>query len=172
MNAFASATMLVLFACMVTSCAQPTQMPDATGDMIEPGDRVGDLLVAMGEASDSVFLWDMECEYEQGNPVSCEGVAGTNVNIAYGAYDDTEEGLDAKWSGASFELFLEDRPVNLAAFGTIDFDHPEAGYKMRVWNVVVVDASAGEFTVRNVGAVDDEAFDDTTTISILPAGAP
>ena len=70
--------------------------------------------------------------------------------------------LDTLWSEHTYKMFINDRPVNLEAFGSIDFLHPRAG-PMRSWNVVIVATKQGEITLHDMGVVDGEPSESTVT---------
>lgn len=155
-------TLLMVFAITLTSCAKANAEP-ADG-MINPGDKIGDFLITTGEEGDVTYTWDLGCN-QQGNEevYSCKATVNTKVNVSVGIYDDQYSGkLDELWAGHTYELFIEDRPVNLVAFGFIDTIHPAVG-KMRHWNVVVVATNPGEITLRDSGVADGDSFEATTT---------
>jgi hypothetical protein len=70
--------------------------------------------------------------------------------------------LDTLWSEHTYQLLINDRPVNLDAFGSVDVLQPQVG-KMRHWNLVIVADKPGEITTRDSGVVDDNPFEQTTT---------
>jgi hypothetical protein len=95
---------------------------------------------------------------------SIELPVGTKMNVSAGVYSMDGTPLDEKWKGHTYKMFINDRPVNLEAFGPIDTMHPRAGV-MRAWNVVITATEPGEITVRSEGTVDGHPFGDTTTYS-------
>lgn len=89
---------------------------------------------------------------------------GSKVNISAGIYDSQRSGvLDELWESQKYDLFVEDRPVNLQAFGGIDLDHPLVG-PMRVWNVVIEATKPGEITLEDEGEVKENPFGGKTRI--------
>jgi hypothetical protein len=154
-------SLVVMFGVVLSACASATTQ---TGNkMIKPGDRIGDFLITTGKEGDVTYTWELGCT-EQGKDIySCQATAGTKINISVGIYDDTFRGkLEEVWSGHTYELFIENRPVNLQAFGTIDINHPKVG-KMRHWNVVVLTDKPGEITLHDSGVVHGEPFESTMT---------
>ena len=131
-----------LFASVLSSCAQPTPAP--TNKMIEPGDQIGDFLITTGKPGEVTYQWELDStKGASANETLIDVDWGTNVNVSMGVYDETRSGkLDSTWAGFTYEMFIEDHPVNLPAFGTIDTDHPVVG-KMRAWNVVIVATKRG-----------------------------
>jgi hypothetical protein len=86
------------------------------------------------------------------------------LNVSWGVYDDSYSGkLDELWSGHTYKMFINDRLVNLDAFGSIDVVHPVVS-KMRHWNVVIIANQPGEITVRSEGTAGGEPFGDTKII--------
>lgn len=170
MKGFAYFTFIVLFASVLSSCAQPTPAP--TNKMIEPGDQIGDFLITTGKPGEVTYQWELDStKGASANETLVDVDWGTNVNVSMGVYDETRSGkLDSTWAGFTYEMFIEDRPVNLPAFGTIDTDHPVVG-KMRAWNVVIVATKPGKITVHDIGNLDGDAYESWTTFTILPPAA-
>ena len=162
MRRLAYLTIIVLFATTLGACAQATPQP---GDkMIIPGDKIGDFLITTGKEGDVTYSWDLDC-VKQGKEEnwSCKSTVGTKVNVSMGVYAAfTGKDLDTLWSEHTYKMFLEDRPVNLEAFGSIDHLDPRAG-TMRVWNVVIVAAKPGKITLHDSGVVNGDPSESTMT---------
>ena len=151
-----------LLAALLASCANLSG--EVSAEMINPGDKIGDFLITTGEEGDVTYSWDLECE-QQGNEgiYSCKTTVGTKVNISMGVYAAfSGKDLVTLWSEHTYQMFINDRPVNLEAFGSIDVLQPQVG-KMRHWNVVIVATKPGEITLRESGVVGGDPFEDTTT---------
>jgi len=158
-------TFFMLFVIIMGACAKATPQP--VDEMINPGDKIGDFLITTGEEGDVTYGWEQdECVHQNDKKINwCPTIVGTKVNVSLGVYDDTFKGkLDSLWSEQTYEMFIEDRPVNLQEFGYIDVSHPIVG-KMRYWNVVVITTKPGEITVSAKGVVDGDPIEDTTTFS-------
>jgi hypothetical protein len=84
--------------------------------------------------------------------------------VSTGLADTTGSGnLDEIWTHSNYQMFINDRPVDLQAFGTIDYNHPQVGV-IRFANVVISSNKAGEITVRDSGVFDnDDPFTSTST---------
>jgi hypothetical protein len=160
MRRLAYLTIIVLFATTLGACAQAT--PQASDKMINPGDKIGDFLITTGKEGDVTYTWDLDCVKKgEGENYSCKSTVGTKVNVSMGVYATfSGKDLDAVWSEHTYKMFINDRPVNLEAFGSIDVLHPRAG-KMRHWNVVIVAAKPGEITLRDSGVVNGDPFEST-----------
>ncbi len=88
---------------------------------------------------------------------------GQRVNVSAGViYPGGAKSLDSLWAQHTSTFTLDDRAVDLAAFGTSDL----AGTSLtpiRVWNVVLVASHPGQVTVHEAGRVDGHPFDSTMT---------
>jgi hypothetical protein len=151
---------IALFAGTLSACVKATsQLVD---EMINPGDKIGDFLITTGDSEDVIFVTKLHCPFDDSTSTeSCEQPVGTKVNVGLGVYDDnlfSGVNLDELWSEQAHEMFIEGRPVNLQAFGIIDFNHPIVG-TVRVWNVVIITDKPGKITARSTGIVGGDPFD-------------
>jgi hypothetical protein len=154
--------LIMLFVIILGACAKA--IPQSANDMIKPGEKIGDFLITAGKEGDVTYTWDLDCVKQgEGENYVCNATVGTKVNISVGIYDDTYSGkLDDVWSGHTYKLFIENRPVNLKAFGFIDVNQPQVG-KMRHWNVVVFTDKPSEITLQDSGVVHGDPFESTMT---------
>ena len=153
-------TLLVIFAFSLSACAKATSQP--TDETIKPGDKIGDFLITTGDEGEVTYTWDLGCVKKgEGETYFCEVAIGTKVNVSFGIYDDTLSGkLEDLWASHTYELFIENRHVNLQAFGFIDVIHPRVG-KMRHWNVIIFTDKPGEITCYHSGVADGDPFEST-----------
>jgi len=154
---------ILLMAGVLVACAQPKSTE--ISDLIRPGDRVGDFLITTGEEGNFTYGFDVDCS-EEGSKLkanlSCKSTVGDIVNISTGIYDDTNSGkLEEYWSNSNYQLFIEGRPVDLQAFGTVEYKHPIVGV-IRFWNVVINTSKPGTITVNDSGVAGGDAFEYTT----------
>lgn len=164
------ALLIVIFAVITGSCAkatpqttEPTSLP--IGEMINPGDKIGDFLITTGEGDAITYVWNLhsECVIQGGvENYSCMVNTDTKMNVSWGVYASMNTDLDTMWSEHTYKMFINNRPVNLEAFGSIDVRHPTVG-PMRHWNVVIVANKPDEITVRSEAVVDGESSEDTKT---------
>jgi hypothetical protein len=155
MNKLAYLTMIALCIMISSACAQTTPQPiadakpESENEEINPGDKIGDFLITTGEPDDVTFQWELDSKVGEGsNTYLLEVPLGTKVIPTVGIYDDTYKGkLDEKWDSLTYEISLDDHPVNLSAFGTIEVRHPTAG-QMRHYNVVIVAEKPGSITIH------------------------
>jgi hypothetical protein len=151
---------------LLVACAQPK--PTQSSELIRPGDMVGDFLVATGEEGNFIYGFEGDCSKqasEQNENYSCKLTVGEIINVTTGIYDDTKtDKLDEYWSNSNYQLFIEGRPVDLQAFGTVEYTHPIVGV-IRFWNVVVSTSKPGEIITSDSGVAHDDPFEATTTFT-------
>ena len=156
---------IMLLVSILGSCAKaPPQFSDET---INPGDKIGDFFITTGDGDEVIFVTKLHCPFDNSTQTeSCEQPVGTKVNVSQGVFVDPSLGktLDELWSEQSHEMFIEDRPVNLKAFGPVDFNNPIVG-TVRVWNVAIVTDKPGKITARSKGVVGGESWNYTAIIS-------
>ena len=142
-------------ACVVTAivagCSGP---PSGVG----PGDKVGTMTLESGTASDADLNFFDFCNpviLKPGNYLrSCAIPRAQRLLIGYGDFEPTRKALESDWKKRKWDLWVDGRRVNLAAFGT--YDHtlvafPAAGGKdviLRRWKVILVGVTPGKHTVR------------------------
>ena len=166
MNKLVFLTLIVVFAVIVGACASATQEP--ADETINPGDKIGDFLITTGDETNLANSSDLNCNKQGDEEIyMCEVKVGKDPNVSNGIYDDQYSGkLDELWSNHTYEMTINDRPVNLQAFGSIDSQHPTVG-PMRHWNVVIVADKPGEITVHSKAMVGGDPFEDTTTYAFI-----
>lgn len=156
---------LIVMCVVILSACSPTPQP--TAKPITPGDKIANFLITTDNNADVIYQWKMSCAKQSAEKESCAATVGTGVNVSFGIYDDTRSGkLDSVWADHTYAMVIEDRPVNLQAFGSIDVTHPVVG-KMRHWNVVVVTDKPGEITIQHSGQVHGEPFYQPLTYTLV-----
>ena len=154
--------LIALFSLMAAACARAA--PQNVPGMINPGDRVGDFLITADSGEDVVLMTNIHCPYEE-TTETCERPVGTKVNVANGIYGDLSDDkvLEKIWKKQTYEMTIEGRPVNLPAFGFVEFEHPVVG-TVRVWNVVVTSDRPGVISAHSSGEVDGEPLEYTAVV--------
>jgi hypothetical protein len=153
---------LVLF---LTSCAPavitPVSPVPTTIEMIEPGDRIDEMsfriaknrrdwgITFLSFCNEIVTDFHPEVLKEE-----CELPRLGRVFIGYGISGDSVSDLDVLWPTLTWEMYFDEQPVNLSAFGTIDDSY--AGNKYRSWNVVLEKPAPGDHVLRFVVHKVDE----------------
>jgi hypothetical protein len=157
MKGFVYLTFLALVGGLIAGCG-PNQ--------IDPGEKVGGFLVTQAKDQEVTYQWDLDCKQKaDANSYTCQTAVGTNVNISMGVYASfSGKHLDTLWKEHSYELYINDLPVNLKSFGYVEIMHPRVG-PMRVWNVVIVGDKPGEITFRDKGVVDGDPIESTSTLA-------
>ncbi len=136
---------------------------------IEPGDKIGDFTISKGIQGSFTYGFAVECsEPAQGNAYNCNAKVGELINVSTGLRGTSgSSDLDTVWKNSGYQMFIADRPVDLAAFGTIDYNHPTAGM-IRFANVVVSADKPGSITVRDSGAfANGDKFSSTSTYNFV-----
>src|SRR4051812_26753501 len=169
--------------------------PVAAVPALEPGDKVGEMVVSQGPASfdmSQIPPYPAFCNplpaLKPGDSVARPGKYLINctvpplakLHIGGGWAANNEDLRDEEWSAIHKELFINGQPVDQAAFGSIDADVPIAGMglpgldgskvmtaKLRVWNVVLENLQPGVLTLRMIQTNDKELLQGTATV---PAG--
>jgi hypothetical protein len=150
---------------IVTACAAVGGSSGNTNKKIEPGDKIGDFVITTGEQGKFTYGFAVECsEPGTDNTYSCKATIGDVINVSTGLYDTTGNGnLDEIWAHSNYQMFINNRPMDLQAFGTIDYNHPQVGV-IRFANVVITTSKAGEITVKDSGVFDNgDPFQSTST---------
>jgi hypothetical protein len=156
---------VALFLLISVACTKTASTPGGNNSMIEPGDKIGDFLITTGVTGKFTYGFDIACsDLSVKNTYSCKAAVGQAINVSTGLNDSTGGGkLDEVWARSNYQLFINDHPVDLKAFGTIDYIHPVMG-TIRFANVVIIASKPGEITVRDTGVFDNgDPFTSTST---------
>jgi hypothetical protein len=157
--------LITLFVIFLDACTKAA--PQSVDEMINPGDRIGDFLITTRDGEDVIFVTKLHCPFDNSTQTeSCEQPVGTKVNVSQGVFADSSSGktVDELWSEQTHEMLIEGRPVNLQAFGSVDFNNPMVG-TVRVWNVVVVTDKPGKITASSKGVVGGDPWNYTAIIT-------
>jgi hypothetical protein len=165
--------LIVLFVFILGACATATPQPvietqsQPIEGMINPGDKISDFLITTGDGDDVIFVTKLHCPFDDSTQTeSCEQPVGKKVNVSQGIFVDPSIGktLDELWSEQTHEMFIEGHPVNLQAFGFVDFYNSMVG-TVRVWNVVIVTDKPGKITAYSKGVVGGDPWNYTAIIT-------
>jgi hypothetical protein len=157
--------MMLIFLIFVISFTSACAGAGDVNKPIEPGDKIGNFVITTGEEGNFTYGFFVECQdMGAANTYSCNVTTGEVINVSTGLYDTTGTGnLDEIWTHSNYAMFINDRPVDLQAFGTIDFTHPQLGV-IRFANVVISSDKEGEITVVDSGLYDNgDPFTSTST---------
>ena len=131
---------------------------------IQPGDRVGKVLVDQAKDEEFKNLWDIDCQ-QQGDTDAwdCTAEVGTKVIITPGIYNpDPSRSLDEIWADFTYELSFGDRQVDLPAFDTIEIVNPHVG-AMRMYNVAISSDEPTSITWKEKSQLTGEDPEESTT---------
>ncbi len=164
--------MLLLFACSPS----PVTIPDATvtksqntpapTDMIQPGDIINGVLITTG-TDDSTFVFDLPWTMNNGIDM-CTTRVGIPTNPSTSVYGSTPEELNSNWETFTYTLSIEGRPVDLTAFGTIDFVHERTGLYMRAYNIALTGTDPITLSLHDIGSLSGEVTDMNFLIAFKP----
>ena len=158
-------TLIVLSNLFLTSCSTPAAAPTSL-DLIQPGDTINGVLVTTG-TNDSAFVFDLPWTKNDGIDV-CTTTLGTPTNPATSVYGSTPEELESKWKTFTYSISIDGQPVDLSAFGTIDFVHERTGLYMRAYNIALTSTAPITLTIHDIGSLPGEKIETNTLIAFKP----
>jgi hypothetical protein len=144
----------------------------AQGTALQPGDSIGEMSLRSGGVEGPPF-WAF-CSPAFLNPgvtsTECTVPPLPELAVGHGWFSADEALRDSNWQAMTWELYLDGQQVDLDAFGTYDADLPQTGLpghdadeevitKLRSWDVVLVNPTAGAHTLRSVLHVSQEMDD-------------
>ena len=132
---------------------------------IDPGQRVGGMLVVQGLERDAdLSIWTY-C-----NPVvtapgpdarTCSVPRSRRIFAGYGIWGDTRKIVDGAWHKQAWRLWIDGQVVNLARFGTTELWIPDPTRPtarrlglLRLWAIVLVGAK-GTHSIRYRSRLED-----------------
>lgn len=154
-----------VLAIVLAACGSAEAEP--VEELIKPGDRIGSFLITTGKGEEVTYSWEegVCVKQESAEIYSCSFATGEKVNASAGIFEDTSgKDVDTLWSRHLYRMHINDQPVNLPAFGSIDTFHPLVG-TMRHWDVVIAASTPGEIVIRSEFVVDGKPFEDTTILT-------
>lgn len=141
-------------------------------EAVRPGDTIGSMSLRSG-GSEGPPIWAF-CSPAFLNPgvttTECTVPPLPELAIGHGWFSADEALRDSNWQAMNWELYLDGQQVDLDAFGTYDGDLPQTGLpghdpdeevitKLRSWDVVLVNPTAGGHTLRSVVHVSQTVDD-------------
>jgi Phospholipase/Carboxylesterase len=168
MKKMACLTLIVVLVASLAGCAKATATPNPI-DMIEPGDTVNGVLVTTGDKN-SIFGFDLPCT-EKDHIFTCTTSFGNPTNVTGAVYGFTQEELQSKWETFTYTITIEGQPVDLPAFGTIDFVHQQSGLYMRAYNVALISTDPITLTTHDVATVSGDTEESVLLIAFKSPAA-
>jgi hypothetical protein len=137
------------------------------GGGLEPGDRLGDLLVVRGAAED-VTLWEFcDPELAPGRiERACRVPPVDRLRVGPGWRAGSSSTLANEWEKLQWSVSLDGRPLELAEFGTLPDTILADGRVVREWNVTVEGLDAGTHRLRAVVRSEDGRYDMTWLLDV------
>ena len=161
-----------------TKAAAPTEAaaPTKALTMLVPGDKIGEMVLER-TPSLTPSLWNY-CPVAPG-PMGWSGEPGgqsidctmpwqPEVEIWSIWWAKDRELLDEGWGALDWEIYVDDQPLDLDAFGTWDFDwaaDEATPLKVRAWDLMLANPTPGEHMLRYVAHINEEVTDGFTTTS-------
>ena len=144
------------------------ETPGPTAQRINPGDRIGDFLITTGGDEKIFYIAKTHCSFDVNNKTeTCQLPVGTMVNVGLGIYGDNApkgKTVEDYWTDLVYEMSIDNFPVNLQAFGTVDFTTRSEGAFL-VWNVVIMADKPGTISTHSTGVVGGQPFDYTARVT-------
>jgi hypothetical protein len=143
----------MLLTSILISCASTTPTPSAK--MIEPGDKIGNMIVEQGaEPILGPWVWEF-CEFWDPGPEpasftsDCTVPAIPEVAFGFGFYAQ-EATLSSNWEAMTWEITIDDYQLDLEKFEWVESDFPEMGpnAKKRNWLIKLINSTLGEHSFR------------------------
>lgn len=156
---------------------EPTLAPtaDFNAPSIQPGDQLDGFTITTAGEGEVTFGWDGNCPEQPRAPgdtlirYECALTTAQKFNPCSAAYTfGSGRTLDEIWAEFKYELKINGRPVDLEAFGTFDFIHPQFG-PMRIYNVAIVASQPGEITIEDVTTMPGQPAIPTTAHLVFTA---
>ena len=169
MNKLLSILLIIISAILLVACSASGPVKPGDSGPIKPGEKVGSFTVTNGgkEVAQKLiaYMESDNCKQQGSEEIYiCQIATGEKHIISPGIYADISSGksLDTIWDEHTMEMFIGDRPIDLAAFGSIDAMHPRVG-PMRFHDIAIQTDQPGTIMVRTSGVVAGKSYEDTST---------
>src|SRR5215216_6558163 len=158
-----------LFMCS-TRGIQWQPFDQSVSDSLNPGEKIGEMVITTG-VEDAMPLWPFCVPTIENNHlivVDCGETSYTKLAIGhtFGVMDLMPQPVD--WEELTWQMELDRHPIDLEAFGTYDFVHPdlasgpslvrEVFRVMRVWDVVLVNPTPGAHRLRGQARSEEGTY--------------
>ncbi len=144
-----------------TACAR-------SSGLVKPGDTIGEMVAV--KATPDAIRYTAHCKLPADTPdpltpgtyqIDCQVPPSKFLWLDDGWFAKGLQTLDENWRAFTFEMSIDDRQVDLEAFGTADEVKP-GGDSGRTFNLALENAS-GKHIVRLVHQIKEDVFDGYTT---------
>lgn len=155
---------IILLVFSLVSCSISQQIFSSTGESVQPGDKIGDMTVEQSTEIPYQNIWFF-CEViDRYEPFSvsteCEVPYVSNLDVSLG-WIAKESELVSNWNAMTWEMSIDDHPIDLDAFEWFETDYRVKGEnnKQRNWIITLKNLTPGVHTLRQSWtsrvAVDD-----------------
>jgi hypothetical protein len=166
MKKLACLILIVVLVAILAACAELTTATPTTINLIKPGDTINGVLVTTGTA-ESTLIFDLPCTHKDGID-TCITTLGNLTIITLAVYGTTPEEFQSNWDTLDYSLTIDDHPIDLPAFGTVDFVHERTGLYMRAYNVALISTDPITLTMHDIGSIAGESFEDNFLLVFKP----
>lgn len=147
--------------------------PPEQAEMLNPGDKIGEMEITTAEAWD----WDNNLyslciegnaanealdadESVKNREYPCDLYAGAELIFTCAGVDaQPDDSLDERWARLETEMVFDGRAINLPAFGSLENTY--GGQTIRLWNVLLRNITPGEHTLWCRSTFDGETGEGT-----------
>lgn len=154
-----------LFVLLALSACAALPMSPAAPSKLRPGDHVGDMVLQKGSPMGQFIGQLSGCRFP--NPVAPGSYTGAECSMRLvgdelrldlaGWTTTTQERLENNWPAITYDLYVDDKAVDVTAFGTYDQQNILLGTPSSVsrnFDVALVHPTPGKHTLRIVMHVD------------------
>lgn len=160
-----------------------TQLPPNA--LLKPGDQIDGMIITTG-AADAPPLWAF-CSPAQENQHVTKTDCRVSLKISKIAIGHvlnivSEIPTRLDWSGFTWELLVDEQPIDLTSFGTYDFVMPtmppspspirEVFEVFTAWDVVLTNLKPGLHTVQGLAQSESDTYSWNAILTIEGSDAP
>lgn len=166
MKRFAYFLNIVFLASTLVSCTTIEQLLKGREQVVNPGDKIGTMIVEQGSPTlPYPYIWQF-CEYVPDEHEAAVSTTECNVPLMSGldivfGWLGKETKFATNWDAMTWKLYIDGYKVDLEAFDWFEFDYPAHGEnnKERRWIIDLKSLSPGRHTLglswESKHAVDD-----------------
>lgn len=159
-----------LFACSSQRIQWQQFEQSVVNPLLKPDDNINDMVITTGVES-AVPLWAFcSSTIENDHLITADcgelSYASLAIGHTFGVMGLIPQSLD--WEDLTWQMTLDGHPIDLEAFGTYNFVHPdlapnpspvrEVFRTIRVWDVVLANPTPGTHTLQGQAQSQDEIY--------------
>jgi predicted esterase len=167
---------LIWLISLSVSCGSSTSDNATPQNMIVMGDTVGEMHFSRIDQYHGDIGMERYCDVDNPKEIgpiteefTCEAVQGDRVFLnCLGHVADTDEELDKYFEETTWKMTVDDQPIDLASFGTLDMVADwDSDLAVRAWSVVIENISAGTHEFVCEGADEEEQWESHWLFTML-----